>query len=263
MIELQYGKLKTKVPGAWAELSAKQLTKVVSILSNEPDKLKAQLEVVAYLLPHGFGKVMEKFTGLEMLELLKKFEFVLQVPSFGEFKFGMVKRYWFSPRGFYGPSDSFGNLTVREYGRAEFYLGQYVHFLEIDKPRAIENLNKFIGCLYFTRRNGERDVPLSSGKFDAAIKKNALLLAGIKLEVKQAIAFNFGAVRDFVFSQFDEAFVRSEAKSKRDKYGWDGMVQHLAVTRHMIPDSIYHMKLLELLIQLDTVAISNLERENK
>lgn len=262
MIELQYGNLKTSVPGNWEEMNPKQMAKAIGILSSERDRLTAQLAVVHLLLPPAFKKLMTGFSALELLELLKKFEFLITPACFSTFVFKKVKRHWFSPKGFYGPTDSFGNLTVREYGRAEFYLGQYLHNVESDATRAEENLNKFLGCIYFRRKDGERSVPLSTGKFDACVKHNAILLAALPLELKQAIAFNFSAVREFVFSQFDEAFERSEGKSKRDKYGWDGVVQHLSVTRHMVPDAIYHMNLLELLIQLDTVAIANNERED-
>jgi hypothetical protein len=263
MIELQYGNLKANLPGSWAELNKKQLEKIIAILTKETDPVTGGLAVIYYLLPKKFKALMDSFTGLELTELLTKFNFLTETPSFGKFLFSGLKTSWISPIKYHGPTDSFGNLTVREYGRAEFYLAKYAECLSYDAARAEENLNKFLGCLYFRKQKGERLVPLSTVKFDERIKRNALLLSGIPMYKKQAIAFNFSAVRDFVFSQFEDAFSKGEVRSKRDKYGWDGVILYQANAKNMVPDQLYTMNLLEFLIQLDTMAIAENERETQ
>lgn len=263
MIKLQYGQHTAQVPQNWDELNPKQLSRTIAILSQETNAITGQLAVVHMLLPHAFKKAMLKFTGLELAELLKNFSFLLEQPSLSTFKFTAIRPHWFS-RKYYGPTNALANLSVREYGRAEFYLNKYASAQSSQDARAQEYLDKFIGCIYFKKENGDRYVPQSTGRFDSQIKKNALVLGGaLKPAQKAAIAWNFSAVRNYVFAQFEDAFTKSEAKSKRDKYGWDGVVQHLAATRNMVPDSIYHMNLIELLIQLDTLAIANQEREEQ
>jgi hypothetical protein len=260
MIELQYGNLKASVPGSWHELNAKQLAKAVDILSQEKNRVDGQLAFIYYLLPIKYKKLMDSFTGLELVTLIGQFEFLTFPPSFQNFLFTKLKRNWFSLSSYQGPTNSFENLSVREYGTAEFYLGQYSHLVGVDDAKADECLNKFLGSIYFKYN---RQPAMSRAKYDIHLKKTALLLSSIPLKQKQAIAFNFTAVRDFVFAQFDEAFSKSEVKSKRAKYGWDGVVQHIAATRHMVSDCIYNMNLLEFLIQLDTIAIAENERETK
>jgi hypothetical protein len=264
MIKLEYGFIKTELPGEWAEFSAKQMVKVISILAKHNNLVEAKLEVIYFLLPAKFKKVMRNLNEIELLELSKTYEFIAEKPAFENFVFEHIRKPWSLIR-LSGPANSLSNLNVREYGTAEFYLKHYSEWISTPgmEEKAIESLNRFIACLYWPTIKGERAVPFSSTKFYAQVKEKAIWIDKLPYSLKQAIAHNFSSVRDFVFSQFDEAFSRSGAQSKRDKYGWDGVVNHIAATRHMVPDSIYNMNLLQLLVQLDTMAIIENERETK
>lgn len=264
MIKLQYGFFETEVPGSWHELSPKQMEQAIAILCKKKDAETAQLEFIYSILPKTYRKLMESFSDVELLELRKQFAFLLEKPSFDTFVIQKIRKPWSLIR-LHGPANSFSNLTVREYGTAEFYLKQ---FTELDatpgmNERANENLNRFVACIFWSAKHGERAVPFSSTKFYAQLKEKAIWIDKLPMAKKLAIAHNFSAVREFVFSQFDEAFARSGAESKRDKYGWDGVVNHIAATRHMVPDSIYNMNLLQLLVQLDTMAIIENERQEQ
>ena len=262
MVNLEYGKIKALVPGSWQELTPRQFANVILVMGKAKHSAVGQMGAVYYLLPKKFRPILDELSTVELHELKEQFAFLVEPPSFPNFIFGKLKKSWFGLFTYYGPTNSFGNLTVREYGRANFYLRQYAHALDADEPRANEYLNKFIGCLYFKKVKGERYVPLNSAKFDEYVKQHAIYFSDLPLAKKQAIAFNFSAVREYVFGQFTEAFRKTEepTQSKADKYGWDGMVQQLAVARHIAPDVIYHMNLLEFLIQLDTLAIAHNEK---
>lgn len=240
MLTIQLGKKQIILPSSWEELSNRQLTYAVKMLSSYP-LFEAQLRIIFYLMPYFWKGVFKNCNDIERNALRLEFDFLTESPVFEKWLFSKI---WIGFNIYHGPGDLFGNLNVRQFARANFYLNKY------SQSEDEIFLNKFLACIFL--RNGD----VFSDKLLQEYYPKFSRLSKVK---KQAIALNFTAVREFVLGQLENAFEKSEEKSKADKYGWDGMILHIAAQRHMVPDALYNMKLSEFIIQLEVTAIINQE----
>jgi hypothetical protein len=242
MLTLQLAKKQLILPSSWVELSNRQLTFAVKMLSAFP-LYEAQLRIVFYMMPFAWKRIFKNCSDIERNAIRLEFDFLTQSPVFEKWLFPKI---WIGFKPYLGPGDLFGNLNVRQFARANFYLNKY------SQSEDEIYLNKFLACIFLGRRDSFSDKILQA---------NYPKFARISKAKKQAIALNFTAVREFVLSQLPYAFTKSDEKSKADKYGWDGMILHIAAKRHQVPDALYNMKLSEFIIQLEVTAIINKESE--
>lgn len=244
MLELKHGDSKIDLPSSWEELNQRQLTYAVKCLSIYPI-LQAQLRIIFALLPLKWKRIFKSLDEFEMNALRSEFDFLKEPPEFSKWVF---PRLLIGFRWYHGPEDLFAKLNVRQFARANFYLNKYSqHEDELA-------LNKFLACIFLPK-----GVSFNDEYLQYSYKK----FARFDLNKKKAMALNFTAVRAFLLNQAKQAFENNGAKSKADKYGWDGMVLYIAGKRNMVPDAIYNMKLSEFIIQLDATAIINKEIEKE
>lgn len=263
MIKVEYGKQSQLFPEKWQELTPKQLVKCIGYIEAY-NILEAQLLIMNELSNKRFKRILadigkkallekgdDLFYTIQLNALRQVCNFMLTAPSFSKWNFtylkiGLVK--------YIGPTDMLANLTIGEFGRAEHYYKAYL------KTKNDNTLNKFMGCLFRPKKYlwfGKRRPYISEAEGD-----NFKKFASISLPVKRAILWNFSATRENVFSRFKDGFSKS-GQSDADKYGWDGIILTIAAERHMLPHLISQRPLIEVLIEFDTIAIRNRERNQK
>lgn len=262
MIRFEYGKKTQSFPEKWEELSPKQLVKCIGYIHSYP-LYEAQLLIMNYLSNRHFKSILYKIGESAKLELdnlghnsiqLNAFraacDWILKPPAYDKWNFPhlLINGIYY-----YGPTDTFSNLTIQEFGEAEFYF----------KKAATSDtntiyLNKFMACIFrpkhFYLFGNRRHYS------DDFVRNNHSLFNCIDLPTKRAILLNFSATRENVFGRFKEAFSKG-TQSDLEKYGWNGIILTVSVDRHMHPDVFKKRMMLEVLMEFEALAIRNREQK--
>jgi hypothetical protein len=262
MISFEYGKYYQEFPEKWEELSPKQLVKCISYIHSYP-VYEAQLLIMQYLSNRHFKSILYKIgeaakkendnfghNTIQLNAFRAACDWILKPPSFDKWNFPSL---FINGVTYYGPTDTFSNLTIQEFGEAEYYFKK-----ASEKTTNTINLNKFMACLFRPKKYflfGERKTYT-----DDFVRNYHSTFNCVDLPTKRAILLNFSATRDSVFSRFKEAFSKG-TKSDLEKYGWNGIILTVSVDRHMHPDLFKKRMLLEVLVEFEALAIRN--RENK
>jgi hypothetical protein len=244
MIDIEYGRLKTKVPNAWDELSDKQLVYLCKIHSKDLHALQLQIMMIHYIIPYWWKRVLHKFNAYELDALRQQFNFLLTPPSFSKWMFPKPNFWSF---GYVNPGKQLSNINMRQFANATMYLGKYV------KTPNEEYLNKFMASLY---------VKEGTSYNDNIVETYHKQFSKISTERKKAIALNFRACSESVLNNLHNAFSKIDKEAGTvDNFGWHGTILKVANDKNMVPYEVYNMPFLEFVIQLEVVTKAKLDQQ--
>jgi hypothetical protein len=162
--------VKGQAPSSWGELTRRQFIAISRTVNGaEPDsRFLAQLTGIS-------KKLMKKLSSFEMYQLSEAIDFIGQAGnSHSAFIINRIPG-----TDFVSPKPKLGGMTFGQFIFTESY---YYDWLETKEEKA---LNNFIASLFLPQ--GE--------KFDSeTIASNALKINLVDLDIRQAIAFNYGLI---------------------------------------------------------------------
>lgn len=236
MITVEYGEINCKIPSRWLELTAKQLEGIFLSIAKLPS-YPLPIQVLNKILPKAFKKKIADIPADEILGLYESMPEFQDAPKLNCFAFPTLF-------GFSGPGNSFCNLTVRDFGKAEFYIKR------VQKTESMADYGRFLAALYRPSFLGFR-----LGYSDYRFKVIGQILSKTSKHKAIAISLNFIAVREHLYQQFSKAFSGGESNPDLAKYGWEGTIQMLSKHRQMSPAEYANRPLLEVFIELNQEAI--------
>jgi hypothetical protein len=244
MIDIQYGRLKAKVPSAWAEFSDRQLVHLCKLHSKGLDILQLQIMMIHYLIPFWWKRVLHKFNAYELDALRQQFDFLLHPPAFGAWLFDKPSwMHW----GYVSPGKQLSNINMRQFANATMYLTKYV------KTPNEEFLNKFMASLY---------VKDGLNYNDQVVERYHKKFANMPTERKKAIALNFRACSESVIGNLQNAFSKTSSEgSGTENFGWHGTILRVAADKNMTTYDVYNTPFLEFVLQLEVVTKAKLETQ--
>lgn len=197
-------------PSSWNELTPKEYLTALRFLWNYSGQLAYGLVLLAtlYKVPLQIIDTLdEEETAIELERL--RFLFGNELNKWILKKLGpdSYKKKWFLPysfaRKYHGPDDQLSSLTFAEFMHAENYFSKY------DLTKNEQFLNGLIAILY--RPKASKQQFLVSGDHRTAFNPNDVAKRSNKLsrlenDVKQAILFNYAAVRLHFASLFPNVF---------------------------------------------------------
>lgn len=226
MIRILYhhkGKEKALIiPGAWEELSQKQLIKLAALLHSQAPALHAQTRILHLLSGKSalaFDRIPAeiKFKALEHLGWLEDNNLTKQ----------LLPVY----KGFYGPASDFDNIVLSEFHHAEL---AYYNYTKTGKP---EDLNELIATLYRLPKAGynkklnkDGDIRRAFNYAEAAYNKKQV--AKWSLAVKLAILLFYDGCRQHIVKLYPAAFDSSTASGSDYFQGLYKMIRSLSGNKY-------------------------------
>jgi hypothetical protein len=161
---------KGQAPSSWGELTLRQFIAISrTVNGTEPDfRFLSQLTGIS-------KKLMKKLSPYEMYQLSKAIDFIGQAGS--SYSAFIILRI--PGTDYVSPKPKLGGMTFGQFIFTESYYNDW----QVTKAEA--DLNNFIASLFLTQ--GE--------KFDSeTIAENAIKIKLVELDIRQAIAFNYGLI---------------------------------------------------------------------
>lgn len=236
MITVEYGELTCKIPSKWLELNARQLEGIFISIARKP-AFGLAFHAINSILPKQFKRLIPQLPSDEVLALVESCPEFAEAPKLNTWAFPTLF-------GLSGPGNSFAALTVRDFGKAEFYLKRAT------KSNSMLDYGRFLAAIYRPQFLGFR-LRYSDYRF----KLIGQILSKTPRQKALAISFNFIAIRENLYAQFSKAFSGGETNPELAKYGWDGTIQLLSKHRQMSPEDYANRPLLEVFIELNQEAI--------
>lgn len=186
-------------PSSWPELTAVQLIAVACLYHgtiSERRLLQVMLE-----MPKKIIRQLDDFHVYKLIELMEFLkdkrppfqEFILQ-----ELKVGRIK--------FIAPDKRLQGVTFGEFIFADTYYMDYAQDSDESK------LNKFIACFYRDAVKGKK-VPFDEKEIEA----RAGLIGKLPLHEREAVAMNYGMIREWLERCYIHVFPKVDEESKKPK----------------------------------------------
>ncbi len=182
------------LPVRWSELSEQQLENVSLVLN--PDVNEDILISLILRMSRLFARRLDSY---QKFSILRQLKYLRQSDTCDMF---IITRL----SGLHAPERYLRNVTF-----GQFIFGDTYWLSYIDGRK--EDLNNFLACFY------------TAGKFsDSDIEKNAALISQESRKKREAIAFNYGLIREWLAKRYKYVFEKQTKKRKRTRSnGWVGV----------------------------------------
>lgn len=184
--------VETRLPARWSEMSPEQISSI-------PDMQHGKMtdaEILTVFL--GIDrKIAGKLDSYQTHCIIRNLRYISEPEPFGNF---IIKEI----AGFKAPGEKLKGVTFGAFIFGDTYYQNYISGKRND-------LNKFIASFY--TRNEKFD--------DGLIDKNAEKISKVKSSTREAIAVNYGLIREWLARAYPYVFEKSEEGSKKQTpKGW-------------------------------------------
>ena len=191
---LFFSKIEGEIPDKWSELNAIQLCAVASVQKGRID----EVEFISNML--GINTAIVKRTSLfERYLLMEYFEFLKKPKACDEFKIKYlsfsVTPIWKLRTRILAPPPKLKGVTFGQFVFADTYFSIY------QKDGNESDLNSFIASLY---------LPANAVFSEAAIQKNARIVATTDIAIREAIALNWVLINEWLVLAYPLIFRRKQ-----------------------------------------------------
>lgn len=194
-----FKKYEFEHPSNWKELNGLQLI-AVACLYHGTIKERRLLQVMTGM-PKKIIKQLDDFQVYKLIELM---EFLQNKrPPFQQF---ILKQLWVGFKEFVSPGDKLKGVTFGEFIFADTYYSNYA----IDSKE--EDLNKFVSCFYREKKKGAK-VAFNENEIEA----RAQLISKLPIADREAVAMNYGMMREWLERTFIHVFPKVDEESKKPK----------------------------------------------
>jgi len=181
-----------KLPARWSELTAEQISSI-------PDLKRGKLPD---------GKILQIYLGVDRkiaglldsyqkYSIVRQLRFVNEAEPYGVFIIPEIA-------GLKAPGEKLRGVTFGAFIFGDTYYQNYISGKRND-------LNKFIASFYTGKE----------GLDDNMIEANAEKISKVKIEVREAIAINYGLIREWLAKAYPYVFEKAEANNNNQTFkGW-------------------------------------------
>jgi hypothetical protein len=190
-------KLNKHMPARWSEMTARQMIAIPELTHGTIDDFKL-LQIFI-----GIKKsIAKRLGGYQRFCLLQNLKYIKDLEPLSNF---VINRIF----GFHAPKNRLKDVSFGAFIFGDTYYQNYVSGKK-------EDLNKFIACFYYSRL----------GFKEKNIEINARLIGLSDILVREAVAVNYGLIREWLAKAYPYVFQKAEHSNKRSK-GWVGVFDML------------------------------------
>lgn len=186
-------RVEKKLPVRWSELSQEQISFIPFLNSGTSDRMLLE---VFLGLRKGIAKRMDDYQAFCIARLLK---FLSAPEPLDRF---MVHKI----AGFKAPGRGLKGVTFGAFIFGDSYFQSYMEGKE-------SSLDLFIASFYTGRRGFDENM----------LDKNAIAIRKKSMELRQAIAINYGLIREWLAITYPFVFQKPESGKKDNTKGWVGV----------------------------------------
>lgn len=182
--------LEVRLPARWSEMNAKQIAAIPALQRENLDDSS-----ILHIFLGIRRSVANKLDSFQKFCIIRNLKYISEPEPVGNF---MIKEI----AGFKAPGNRLFGVTFGAFIFGDTYFQNYASGKKDD-------LNRFIAC-YYTGKEG----------FDnKLIEKNAELIGKTDLNIREAIAINYGLIREWLAKGYPLIFQKSKSTRKQDKSG--------------------------------------------
>lgn len=203
-------RITAKMPARWSELTADQMEIVPALIRGGIEERRI---VEVFLgVRRRIAKVMDSYQRFCIIQLLK---FLKTPEPSGTFIIPRIK-------GFHRPGNNLKGVCFGAFMYGDTYYQRYVTG---DK----KSLDRFIACYYYDKK----------GFNELLIEKHAAEISKARLEIREAIAVNYGLIREWMALVYPYVFQKQETgKRKKKAPGWVKVFDRL-VGKDIVNQDVY------------------------
>jgi hypothetical protein len=185
-------RITAMMPARWSELTPDQMVVIPDLMRDKISETKVLEEFLRIRKP--ISRALDSYQRLCVMQLLK---FLKKPEAVGTFIIPVIK-------GFRGPGN---NLKGVCFGAFMFGDTYYQRYVTGDK----KSLDRFIACFYYGKK----------GFDEQKIEKHAAIIGKADLKLREAVAVNYGLIREWLSQVYPYVFMKQEeGKRKRKAPGW-------------------------------------------
>jgi hypothetical protein len=188
-------RIETKLPARWSEMTRRQ---IVAIPEMQRGKLDDSKLLQIFL---GIKKsVANRIGNYQKYCILRNLKYIREPEAISMF---IIKKII----GFKAPGNKLKGITFGAFIFGDTYYQNYIAGKK-------EDLNRFIACFYYNKL----------GFKEKNIEMNAQLIGLIDLPTREAIAINYGLIREWLALAYPYVFRKAEEGKKHKSFtGWVGV----------------------------------------
>lgn len=189
---LRQRRINKLLPARWSELTEDQMVAVPSLIRG--GMTEARVIEIFLRVKRRISKVMDSYQRFCVMQLLR---FLKNPEPVGTFIIPRIK-------GFHRPGNNLKGICFGAFMYGDTF---YQRYIGGDK----KSLDRFIACYYYDKK----------GFDEKMIEKNAAIISREKPEIREAVAVNYGLIREWMAQMYPYVFQKQEeGKRKKKAPGW-------------------------------------------